>query len=154
VLVFYDASELRRLERLRQEFVANVSHELKTPLAVIKANIETLLEGAVDDRQHRGRFLEQIASQADRLHALILDMLSLAQIESGTEVFEYHAVSLNEAIRSCLERQRARAEAKKQQLEFLPLREGRGRGELGFGPRGARKRPWARVQGMAEIKPL
>jgi two-component system phosphate regulon sensor histidine kinase PhoR len=118
VLVFYDASELRRLERLRQEFVANVSHELKTPLAVIKANIETLLEGAVEDRQHRGRFLEQIASQADRLHALILDMLSLAQIESGIEIFEYHAVSLNEAIRSCLERQRARAEAKKQQLEF------------------------------------
>jgi two-component system phosphate regulon sensor histidine kinase PhoR len=120
VLVFYDASELRRLERLRQEFVANVSHELKTPLAVIKANVETLLEGAVEDRQHRGRFLEQIASQADRLHALILDMLSLAQIESGSEFFEFHAVSLNEAVRSCLERQRARAEAKKQQLEFTP----------------------------------
>ena len=108
---------MRRLERLRQEFVANVSHELKTPLAVIKANIETLLEGAVEDRQHRGRFLEQIANQADRLHALILDMLSLAQIESGTEAFEYHAVSLNEAIRSCLERQRARAEAKLADIE-------------------------------------
>jgi two-component system phosphate regulon sensor histidine kinase PhoR len=120
VLVFYDASELRRLERLRQEFVANVSHELKTPLAVIKANIETLLEGAVEDREHRGRFLEQIASQAERLHALILDMLSLAQIESGAEVFQFHALSMNEAIRSCLERQRARAEAKKQQLEFTP----------------------------------
>jgi two-component system phosphate regulon sensor histidine kinase PhoR len=130
VLVFYDASELRRLERLRQEFVANVSHELKTPLAVIKANIETLLEGAVEDRDHRGRFLEQIASQAERLHALILDMLSLAQIESGAEVFQFHAVSVNEAIRSCLERQRARAEAKKQQLQFTPLAPGgRGQGE-------------------------
>jgi two-component system phosphate regulon sensor histidine kinase PhoR len=119
VLVFYDASELRRLERLRQEFVANVSHELKTPLTVIKANTETLLEGAVDDRQHHGRFLEQIASQADRLHALILDLLSLAQIESGTEVFEYRAVPLNEAVLSCLDRQRARAEAKKQKLETI-----------------------------------
>jgi two-component system, OmpR family, phosphate regulon sensor histidine kinase PhoR len=119
VLVFYDASELRRLERLRQEFVANVSHELKTPLAIIKANIETLVEGAVDDREHRGRFLEQVSTQADRLHALILDLLSLAQIESGSEVFEYRAVPLNEAVQACLERHRARAEGKRQQLEAV-----------------------------------
>ena len=156
MLVFYDASELRRLERLRQEFVANVSHELKTPLAVIKANIETLLEGAVEDRQHRGRFLEQIANQADRLHALILDMLSLAQIESGTEVFEYHAVSLNEAIRSCLERQRARAEAKKQHLEFIPLslREGEALAEPGSAAREDPRPPGVRGQGEGESQDL
>jgi len=119
VLVFYDASELRRLERLRQEFVANVSHELKTPLAVIKANTETLLEGAMEDPPHRGRFLEQIASQADRLHALILDLLSLAQIESGNEAFDFQEVSLNEAVQCCLDRHRTRAEGKRQKLEIL-----------------------------------
>src|SRR5205807_3383652 len=78
VLVFHDDTELRRLERIRQEFVANVSHELKTPLAVIAACVETLLDGAVDDPEHRVPFLERVAEQAHRLHALILDLISLS----------------------------------------------------------------------------
>src|SRR5207247_7436068 len=94
ILVLNDISELRRLERLRSEFVANVSHELKTPLSVIKACIETLMDGAIDDLEHRGTFLQQIAEQGERLHALILDLLSLARIESGEEVFELPAIPL------------------------------------------------------------
>jgi two-component system phosphate regulon sensor histidine kinase PhoR len=117
VLVLHDTSELRRLERLRREFVANVSHELKTPLSVIKACVETLIEGAVDDPQHRGPFLERIDEQADRLHALILDLLSLARIESGAEAFEFRAVPLAPVVAACLEAHRARAEAKNQRLE-------------------------------------
>src|SRR5262245_32428654 len=70
VLVLNDTSELRRLERLRQDFVANVSHELKTPLTIVKACAETLLDGAVEDAGARGQFLHQITDQADRLHAL------------------------------------------------------------------------------------
>jgi two-component system, OmpR family, phosphate regulon sensor histidine kinase PhoR len=111
VVVLHDTSELRRLERLRQEFVANVSHELKTPLSVIKACVETLLLGAVDDAEHRGPFLERIAEQGDRLYALILDLLSLARIESGDELFEFTAVPVAAAVRACLERHRARAAA-------------------------------------------
>ncbi len=120
VLVLHDTSELRRLERLRQDFVANVSHELKTPLSVIKACVETLLEGAVVDPDHRGPFLERIAEQADRLHALILDLLSLARIESGTEAHAFQAVPLGPVVTACLERHRARAEANKQLLETDP----------------------------------
>ncbi|MFO0926663.1 MAG: histidine kinase dimerization/phospho-acceptor domain-containing protein [Gemmataceae bacterium] len=116
VLVLHDISELRRLERLRQDFVANVSHELKTPLAVIKVCVETLLDGAVDDAVHRGRFLEQIAGQADRLHALILDLLSLARIESGEELFDLAAVPLDAVARDCGERHLPRAEARRQSL--------------------------------------
>jgi two-component system phosphate regulon sensor histidine kinase PhoR len=116
VLVLHDTSELRRLERLRQDFVANVSHELKTPLAVIKACVETLVDGAMEDTQHRQSFLEQIAEQADRLHALILDLLSLARIESGSEAFEFEAVDLETAVTACLDRHKARAEAKGQVL--------------------------------------
>jgi two-component system, OmpR family, phosphate regulon sensor histidine kinase PhoR len=119
VLVLHDTSELRRLERLRQEFVANVSHELKTPLAVIKACVETLVDGAIEDTQHRQSFLEQIAEQADRLHALILDLLSLARIESGSEAFEFEAVDLEHAVNACLDRHKARAEAKGQVLEAV-----------------------------------
>ncbi|MFO0876016.1 MAG: ATP-binding protein [Gemmataceae bacterium] len=120
VLVLHDTTELRRLERLRQEFVANVSHELKTPLSVIKVCVETLLDGAVEDAQHRGRFLEQIANQADRLHALILDLLSLARIESGAELFDFEAVALEALAQACADRHRPRAEARQQTLIVAP----------------------------------
>jgi two-component system phosphate regulon sensor histidine kinase PhoR len=116
VLVLHDTSDLRRLERLRQEFVANVSHELKTPLSVIKACVETLLLGAVDDAQHRGVFLERISEQGDRLYSLILDLLSLARIESGDELFKPAAVPVAAAVQACLERHHARAEARDQSL--------------------------------------
>jgi two-component system phosphate regulon sensor histidine kinase PhoR len=119
MLVLHDTTELRRLERLRQEFVANVSHELKTPLSVIKACTETLLDGAVDDPQHRGPFLERIGEQAERLHSLILDLLSLARIESEAEVFDLQEVALGLTVAACLQRHRARAEAKDQRLEAL-----------------------------------
>ena len=98
VLVLHDTSDLRRLEGVRQEFVANVSHELKTPLSVIKVCVETLLAGAADDPEHRAGFLEQIDEQADRLHALILDLLSLARIESGAEALDFQAVPLGPAV--------------------------------------------------------
>jgi two-component system, OmpR family, phosphate regulon sensor histidine kinase PhoR len=120
VLVLDDTSELRRLERLRQEFVANVSHELKTPLAVITACAETLLDGAAEDADARGTFLHQIAEQADRLHALILDLLSLARIESGEEAMDFQAVSVTEAVAACLDRHRPRADAKQMVLEAMP----------------------------------
>ena len=120
VLVLHDITDLRRLERMRQEFSANVSHELKTPLAIIKAATETLLDGAVDDREHRSAFLEQIADQAERLHALILDLLSLARIESGAEVFELEAVPLDEAVAACVARHQRQAAAKKQVLAAVP----------------------------------
>ena len=121
VLVLHDTTELRRLERLRQEFVANVSHELKTPLSIIKACVETLLDGAVDDRQHRRQFLEQLEIQSNRLHALILDLLSLARIESGEELFEFQPIPVSEIVQSCMERHRPRAESKEQVFEMAPL---------------------------------
>jgi two-component system phosphate regulon sensor histidine kinase PhoR len=116
VLVLHDTSELRRLERLRQEFVANVSHELKTPLSVIKACVETLLDSAAEDAHHRTHFLEQIARQTDRLHALILDLLNLARIESGDELFDFRAVPVGDVVRAAAERHRPRAEARHQRL--------------------------------------
>jgi two-component system phosphate regulon sensor histidine kinase PhoR len=116
VLVFHDTTELRRLERLRQDFVANVSHELKTPLSVITACIETLLEGGIEDVEHRGRFLERIQEQAQRLHSLILDLLSLARIESGEHLLTIEALPVADLAAACVERHQARAQAKKQTL--------------------------------------
>lgn len=120
VLVLLDITELRRLEFLRQEFVANVSHELKTPLTAIKAFTETLLNGAIDDQQYNRKFLTQIETEADRLHELIMDVLRLAQIESGHQPFELEKVAVLEAVVAAIARHAAAAEAKQIRLELDP----------------------------------
>ncbi len=112
VLVFHDVTELRRLERMRQDFVANVSHELKTPLASIKAYTETLLDWALHDEAVNVRFLNRIEEQADRLDQLIQDLLSLARLESGHEVFRHEPLEVSAVVEACIETHRGRAEAK------------------------------------------
>ena len=103
VIVLNDFTDLRRLEVLRQEFIANVSHELKTPLSAIKAYAETLQRGALDDGENRKRFVERIEEQAERLHQLILDMLQLARVETGKQAFDIHAIAVSETVKSCID---------------------------------------------------
>jgi two-component system phosphate regulon sensor histidine kinase PhoR len=81
VVVLNDVTDFRRLEDIRRDFVANVSHELKTPITSIKGFVETLLDGASQNPVDSERFLRIIAKQADRLHAIIEDLLSLSKIE-------------------------------------------------------------------------
>jgi two-component system phosphate regulon sensor histidine kinase PhoR len=81
VLTFSDLSALRRLEVVRRDFVANVSHELRTPLTALRAALETLRDGAVDDPTHAREFLETAETHADRLHRLIDDLLALSRLE-------------------------------------------------------------------------
>lgn len=83
ILTISDETQLHRLENMRREFTANVSHELKTPLAAIKAYAETLLMGALDDEVHRRRFVERIGEQSNRLESLIQDLLKLARIQAA-----------------------------------------------------------------------
>lgn len=112
MLVFHDVTELRRLENLRREFVANVSHELKTPLASIKAYAETLKLGALNDPEHSLTFVGRIEEQAERLHQLILDLIHLARVESGQEAFEIVDVDLAEAVQDTLDQYSAAAAQK------------------------------------------
>ncbi len=87
LVVIHDITEIRRLETVRRDFVANVSHELKTPLTSIKGFVETLLEGALEDKENNRNFLKIIQSHADRLDVLVNDLLSLSQLESkGIEI--------------------------------------------------------------------
>jgi two-component system phosphate regulon sensor histidine kinase PhoR len=102
VIVLHDVTELRRLENVRRDFAANVSHELKTPLAAIKAYAETLRLGAINDSQHNLDFVERIEDQANRLHQLILDLLQLARVETGKEAFEFAAVPVSDAVADCI----------------------------------------------------
>ncbi len=120
VLVFHDVTELRRLERMRQDFVANASHELKTPLASIQAYTETLLDWALHDETVNVRFLERIDEQVERLNLLVLDLLSLARLESGQEPFHHAPLYLVPVLESCVEAQRDRARTKDLNLTFLP----------------------------------
>lgn len=91
LIVLHDVSQLRRLELMRRDFVANVSHELRTPITSIKGFSETLLGGALEDGDNARRFIGIIARQADRLTAIIEDLLSLARIERVEERGDLHA---------------------------------------------------------------
>ncbi len=95
VMVFQDVTENYEYERLRKEFVANVSHELKSPLTSIRGLTETLLEGALEDKEHNRNFLERINQDAIRLGRLIDDLLELSRIESkGVGVLSDGSVEL------------------------------------------------------------
>ncbi len=83
--VFHDVTKLKELERMRSDFVANVSHELKTPLTSIMGSVETLKEGAAEDSHDRSRFLDIIDEHSKNLHHLIEDLLLLSKVESGGE---------------------------------------------------------------------
>jgi two-component system phosphate regulon sensor histidine kinase PhoR len=116
VLVLHDITELRRLERVRRDFVANVSHELKTPLTAIQGFAETLLTGALDDAENNRRFVEIIRDHATRMAALTSDLLKLSQIEAGRLDMEVRSVQLADLISGCVETVRLRAEQKQLSL--------------------------------------
>ena len=115
VAVLSDVTEIRQLEILRREFVANVSHELKTPLASIKAYAETLRMGALDDPQHNLDFVRRIEEHADQLHRLILELLQLARVETG-QSFDFTKISVSDAVSMGISRHLEAAQAKQIQL--------------------------------------
>ena len=116
VLVLHDITELRRLERVRRDFVANVSHEFKTPLTAIQGFAETLLAGALDDKANRTRFMEIIREQAQRLTRLTDDLLKLSRIEAGKLDLESHPVSVAALVNGCVESARLKAESRGLQI--------------------------------------
>jgi two-component system phosphate regulon sensor histidine kinase PhoR len=96
--VFFDITQLEKLERVRQEFLSNVSHELKTPLTAIVAFVETLEAGALDDRENTERFLEIIRKNAARMQNLIDDILELSAIEAGNVGVKAEEIELSPLI--------------------------------------------------------
>lgn len=83
VLTLHDITRLKRLEEMRKDFVANVSHEIKTPITAIRGFAETLLGGAIDDRENAFKFLETIKKHSERLNSLVNDLLTISGIEIG-----------------------------------------------------------------------
>jgi two-component system phosphate regulon sensor histidine kinase PhoR len=111
VIVLHDITDLRKLERVRRDFVANVSHEFKTPLTAIQGFAETLLAGAIDDPQNRVRFLEIILEHSRRLARLTDDLLKLSKMDADRLDLEIRRISVTPFVQSCVETtQRSAAE--------------------------------------------
>jgi two-component system phosphate regulon sensor histidine kinase PhoR len=115
-VVFRDISEMKRLENLRSEFVANVSHELKTPLTAIRGFAETLLGGALSDQDHNVEFVQKIEKHAENLTTLIDDLLEISQLEAKRGLGEFVPVSVARVVGRVLETLAAKARKKRIEL--------------------------------------
>ena len=109
VLVVDDVTELRRLEQVRTEFIANVSHELRTPLTAIQGYLETLLAGALEEREHAHRFVEIAFRHTERLGRLLNDLTDLSNIELGKVSLRLAPTPLRPVVDSVLELVAAKA---------------------------------------------
>ncbi|HUI52624.1 MAG TPA: ATP-binding protein [Terriglobales bacterium] len=116
VIVLHDITDLRKLERVRRDFVANVSHEFRTPLTAIQGFAETLLGGAMDDAKNRRRFLEIILEHARRLGRLTEDLLMLSKMDAERLELEIRRLPVTQLVESCLETSRPRAKEKNLKL--------------------------------------
>jgi two-component system phosphate regulon sensor histidine kinase PhoR len=103
VMVLHDVTALRQLERVRTEFVANVSHELRTPLTAIQGYLETLLAGALDERENARRFLEIVLRHSERLGRLLNDLTDLSNIELGKVTLRREPVRVDEVVASVVD---------------------------------------------------
>ncbi len=120
VIVLNDITQLRRLENMRREFVANVSHELKTPITSVKGFVETLQDGALEVREDAERFLAIIAKELDRLNSIIEDLLLLSRVERDTEKREITLAETpaEDVLRAAVRARAAKAEEKKVGIEL------------------------------------
>ncbi|SDC09560.1 two-component system, OmpR family, phosphate regulon sensor histidine kinase PhoR [Paenibacillus sp. UNCCL117] len=112
LIVLHDITAVRRLERMRSEFVANVSHELKTPIAAVKGFAETLLAGALNDKETARSFLQIIFDESERLNRLIGDILELSKIESKRIPLQFSPIHLESFVSNCLSVLHAQASSK------------------------------------------
>ncbi len=116
LMMIRDETESRRVDKIRREFIANISHELKTPLAAIKGYAETVELAINDDPQAAVRFMSQIHAQCLRLERLISDMMQLARAQAGPDNLKFRTVSINDVITESLKSYRPIAESKNVEL--------------------------------------
>jgi len=110
LIMLQDLARVRRLEMVRRDFVSNISHELRTPLASLKALVDTLRDGALEDPPAALRFLERMEIEVDALTQIVRELLELSRIESGQAPFQLEAVTMVDIVRAPVERLRPQAE--------------------------------------------
>ena len=102
VAIFHDITQLKKLEQVRKDFVANISHEIKTPITAIQGFAETLLEGALDDKEHALKFLETIRANSERINTLVDDLMTISKIEMGVIKVTKESVAVEEVANSVI----------------------------------------------------
>lgn len=112
VVIFRDISAQKKIDLIRRDFVANVSHELKTPVTAIKGYSETLLDGAIENREDTLKFLSTIKFQAERMETLIKDLIMLSRIEFGAVPLEKKPVQVEEIVSQAISLFEEKARAK------------------------------------------
>jgi two-component system phosphate regulon sensor histidine kinase PhoR len=113
LLLFQDLTELRNLQTTRRELIGNISHEFRTPLAGIKAMVETLRDGAIDDKKAARDFLARIDSEVDRLTQLVAELTELSRIETGKAELKKESVNLNQLVEEVIAQLSLQAERQK-----------------------------------------
>ena len=119
VMVLQDITERQKLDNMRKEFVANVSHELKTPLTSIKSYTETLLDGALDNRELSEQFLQVVNSEADRMSRLVKDLLQLSSLDYKQVKWNKKDADLVKIVESCVLKLNMTAKNKQQKIKFM-----------------------------------
>ena len=119
VVVMQDVTKQHKLDHMRKEFVANVSHELRTPLTTVKSYTETLLDGAIDDREVAISFLQVMEKEADRMTMLVKDLLELSKIDNKQIQLNAAVIDLRGLIEDTIAAQRILADKKGHELVFL-----------------------------------
>lgn len=104
-MVIQDVTKQQKLDQMRKEFVANVSHELRTPLTTVKSYTETLLDGAIDEKETAMHFLGVMEKEADRMTALVQDLLELSRIDNKQIQLEFVRLNLKPLLEEVLEAQ-------------------------------------------------
>jgi two-component system phosphate regulon sensor histidine kinase PhoR len=112
VLLLHDVTDVRNMESMRRDLVANVSHELRTPVSIIRANAETLLDGALDEPQQARIFVQAMLRHAERLSSLLSDLLDLARIEAGAYPLCLEHLDVGEAVQRAMDTLQRTAQAR------------------------------------------
>lgn len=119
VLVLHNITEIKKLEQIRKDFVANVSHELKTPVTSIKGFAETLIDGAMNEPSLREKFLTIILKESERLQSLIQDLLELSKIEQQYFQLNWTKANITEAVEEAVTLLKEKAQKKEVSLHFF-----------------------------------
>jgi two-component system phosphate regulon sensor histidine kinase PhoR len=100
IAIFHDITQMKKLEQIRKDFVANVSHEIKTPITAIQGFADTLLDGAIDDRENAIRFLQTIKANSERMNSLADDLMMISKIELGVIGIEKADIEVEDVIKN------------------------------------------------------
>ena len=120
ILVLHDISQLRQLNSMRRDFISNLSHELRTPVSVIRANSETLLSGALEDKKEATVFAKAIMHNSERLSEMVSDLIDLSRIEYGDLKLNIRSIDINQIIESIVFSMKSILKRKNISIEFDP----------------------------------